>query len=326
MKKQILFTAIMMLMISKMSGQVMGNANYQHRIHLPQNVVQVPHPRGDDFIITVRGISNVKAQNYVAIFSVKQSGKSAGEVNELIDKRLQPLIDYCEQDADMSAYIDMISFVPIYEVEVVNKIFSKTTYNEVPKGFEVKKNIHIRYGDPQKLNGIINVAAGSEIYDLVRVDYFADDLESKKQELMDKAREVLGKKINHQTEILDTEITNYNRRASDGFTVVYPIEMYTQYQAASTNKISIDNRANVNAVQKQTTYYYKPYFDKDFDFSLNPIVFEPRIQIMYEMKVLFSLKPEEKEEKPEPTKVEVVERKQIILLTPSGEMKTIQVQ
>lgn len=325
MKKQMTLTVIMMLMINSIFGQVMGNANYQHRVHLPQNIVQVPYPANDEFLITVKGISNVNADNYVAIFSVKQAGKNAGEVNELIDERLKPLIEYCEKETDMSSYIDMISFVPIYEMEVVNKIFSKKTYNEVPKGFEVKKNIHIRYRDPQKLNEIVKVAAGSEIYDLVRVDYFADDLKAKKQELMKKAREILATKMNHQKDILDIEIVNYNRRASDGFTVVYPIEMYKQYQAATTNKFSVDNTANVNRAQKQTTHYYKPYFDKDFDFSINPTVFEPQIQIMYEMKVLF--KPKPKEDKQPPKTEEVVKmKKDIILLTPTGEMKTIHVQ
>lgn len=324
MKKQTLFTAaIMMLMASQTFGQVLGNVNYQHRIHLPQDVVKVAHPRSDEFVISVKGISNVAADYFVAIFSVKQAGKSVGEVNELINKRLQPLVHYCQQEEGLSSYIDMISFMPVYEVEVVNKIFSKTTYNEVPKGFEVKKNIHIRYSEPQRLNDIIQVAAGSEIYDLVRVDYFSNDLESKKQELLEKAHEMLNKKIDYQEKIRAIEIADYKRRASDGFTVVYPIEMYTRYEPASTTKLSVDKNNQVNAAEKQTTYYYKPYFDKDFDFSINPVVFEPRIQIMYEVKVLFIPKPEEK---PEKTKEEVVEKKELLIITSSGEMKTIQVK
>jgi len=42
----------------------------------------------------------------------------------------------------------------------------------------------------------------------------------------------------------------------------------------------------------------KPYFDKDFDFTINPTIFEPVIQIMYEIKVKYTPKPKEDKEKP----------------------------
>lgn len=314
---------IVMVTTSNLFGQVMGNVNYQHRIHLPQNVVKVPYPNTDEVLITVKGICNLKADHYVAIFSVTQAAETAEEVNRLIDLRIAPLQKYCNRDSSISSYVDMISFVPIYEMEVVKKIFSKKTYNEVPKGFEVKKNIHIKYSDPQLLNEIIAKASESEIYDLVRVDYFSDKIGEMKQKLRSQALSLLNEKKKYKSTILGKKLEEYDKQTSDGFTVVYPVEMYKQYQASSTNKFGIDNKANVNHAQKSNTYYYKPYFDKDFDFSIHPIVMEPVIQVMYEVKVKYSPQPEEK---PEPeVKKEIQVKKDVIIITPSGDMKTIRV-
>ena len=41
-------------------------------------------------------------------------------------------------------FLDMISLVPVFEMQVEKKLFSKT-YNEVPVGFKLEKNIHVHY-------------------------------------------------------------------------------------------------------------------------------------------------------------------------------------
>ena len=68
----------------------------------------------------------------------------------------------------------MISFVPVYQYETEKKVFNRKTYNEVPAGFELKKNIHIKFSDPEQLNEFISILSNYEIYDLVRVDYFSN--------------------------------------------------------------------------------------------------------------------------------------------------------
>ncbi len=47
---------------------------------------------------------------------------------------------------EKDVFTDMLSFVPVYEIETTRKLFSKT-YQEVPAGFEIQKNIHIRFTD-----------------------------------------------------------------------------------------------------------------------------------------------------------------------------------
>ena len=70
-------------------------------------------------------------------------------------------------------FVDMLTFVPVYEYEETRKLFTRT-YQEVPAGFEVQKNIHVRFQDPKVLDRIMTAAAREGIYDLVKVDYYVE--------------------------------------------------------------------------------------------------------------------------------------------------------
>lgn len=329
MKFRIALAILIAAISGDVFGQAMGNANIQYRVQLPNAIINVPIPNSDEFVFSIKGLSNVKADNFVAIFSLNQAANTAEEVNRLIDERIKPIEDFCRTNDSFSIYVDMISFVPVYELDLIKKVFNKKTYNEVPKGFEVKKNIHIKYRNPGDLNRIIALCSKSEIYDLVRVDYFSEKIADKKDELMKQAISMIEKKLQYRAKILGKDPKSYTMQMSDGFTVVYPIEMYTQYISISTNKFFVDQSSTVNKAAKTSTYYYKPYFDKNFDFTINATVFEPVIQIVYEVKVKYTPKPIEKEEpkpaqKPEvQIKKEIQIQKEVIIITPNGGMKTI---
>jgi hypothetical protein len=72
-------------------SQHMGNANIQYQVQLPSKVINVAHPMRDEFVISIKGLSNVVADNYVAIFSLTQAAETAAEVNGLIDSRIKPI-------------------------------------------------------------------------------------------------------------------------------------------------------------------------------------------------------------------------------------------
>ena len=327
MKNIVIISLLSLLFLNPLHSQHMGNANVQYQVHLPAQVINVPYPNRDEFVITVKGLSNVAADNYVAIFSLTQAAETAAEVNELIDNRIKPIEAYCKQSDSLDIFIDLITFMPIYELDLVKKVFNKKTYNEVPAGFEVKKNIHIKYKDPNQLNKIIKMCSKSEIYDLVRVDYFSDQIEKQKKLLMDKAVKRVKEQLGARASLLGKEADDFTMQLSDGYTVVYPIEMYKQYQHASTNKIMAQRGSTVNKAAKTSSYYYKPYFDKGFDFTVNSTIFQPVIQVVYEIKVKYTPKPPEKKEvakpTPQPVKKEIQVQKEVIIVTQNGQMKTV---
>lgn len=310
MKKTII-TILTFVIGQTVLGQVSGNVNYQNQVRFSDQNINISFP-SDVLVVDVKGLANVKADTYVAIFGVTQAGKTAEEVNELIDKRISASLTEIKTKKGIETYVDMISFVPVYEFEVEKKVFSKKNYNEIPKGFELKKNIHIKYSDPNQLNDFISSLSKEEIYDLVRVDYFSSNLENIKKELMNKAKLLVQEKTKNYETVLGQVFTTIEKRVADGYKVVFPVEMYKSYEAYNSSSLNLKKSANVNYTDKSTTLYYQPIVDKEFDFVINPTILEPVIQVMYEIKL--TINREKKETTP---------TKEYMLITPNGEMKNL---
>ena len=313
--KRISLTLVAVFLAKFTFGQASGNVNYQVQVRYPDNNINLSFPASADLYLSVKGLANVKADTYVAIFSVTQAGKTTEEVNTLIDSRINQTLEQIKKKAGIETFVDMISFVPMYEHEVEKKVFSKKSYNEIPVGFELKKNIHIKYSNPDDLNDIISILAGSEIYDLVRVDYFSNNIEAIKKELMKKANVIVQEKLKNYQALLADKLDSAERQITDGFKVVLPVEMYKTYQAYSSSSLNLAKSANINQADKSTTLYYQPVIDKEFDFVINPSVLEPVIQVMYEIKLKISRRTEPV------TKAE----KEYILVTPNGELKNLNI-
>lgn len=304
-------------------AQHSGNVNYQNQVRFSDNNISIPAPVNNDLLITVKGMANIKPDAYVAIFSVSQTGKTTEEVNRLVDERIKMALKNIKDDTSIETYVDMISFVPVYNYEVENKIFSKKTYNEIPAGFEITKNIHVKYTDPNVFNTIMADFSEAEIYDLVRVDYFSEKVGELKKQLAAKAKAIFEEKLADYESIIAVDLDGADRMVSDGYRVVLPLEMYKSYQAYSSSSLNLKKAANVNQAMKSNTLYYQPVVDKEFDFVLNPTVLEPVIQVMYELNVRVDVQREkEKEEKQEPKIVNKTEKK-YILVTPNGDVKPL---
>lgn len=61
-------------------AQVSGNINYRNRTQYPENNINVADPviaqNINENIISVKGLANVKAEEYVAIFSITRLRKA----------------------------------------------------------------------------------------------------------------------------------------------------------------------------------------------------------------------------------------------------------
>jgi len=304
--------ACLLIIANSSFGQVSGNINFQSQVRYSDNNINVSLSGNSDLIISVKGLANIKADSYVAIFTVTQVGETTTEVNELLNKRVNAVLSEISNKPDIETYVDMVSFVPVYEYEVEKKIFSSKTYNEIPVGFELKKNLHVKYKSPDFLNELISICTNSEIYDLVRVDYFSDKIENTKIDLINKSKLLLQEKIKNYKQILGSKIDSTEKKLVDGFKIVYPVEMYKSYQAYSNSDLNLKKSANINQVEKSTTLYYQPIINKEFDFVINSTILEPVIQVLYEIKLEINRDKEIK-----------VGSKEYYIITPNGDIKKI---
>ena len=312
--KKITFVLILfsLLFQIEMNGQHKGNMNHQYHANYSENNIDVGFNTSNEIVLSVKGLSNVDADAYVAIFSVTQIGKTIDEINELVDERIEKVKKKLATYDDVTFYMDMISFIPTYEYKEEIKFFNRRTYNEIPKGFKLQKNLHIKYTQPDFFEKLMPICAEAEIYDLVRVDYYSENLSEKKKEMMEKANVIMEEKLNRYKKLLDVKIDTIDKYITEGFRIIYPAEAYQSYTAYSSSSLNFRWPTDVNVAKKNVTQYYQPVINKEFDFVINPIVIEPTIQVLYEIK----LKIIRKVDRPE-------QSKDYFLITPNGDLRSL---
>ncbi len=255
-------------------------------------------------------LMNVTADEYVAMFHIEQKGKKLKEVQENMDKRIadfqKGLLELGIKEDEM--IIDFLSLVPEYEYDIEKKLFSRT-YNEVPVGFELKKNVHIRFKDPKILDKIIAKAAENEIYDLSKVEYFIKDTDVLYQKLRKKAFEIITKKEKIY-DSLNIKLSKAEKIADENFQTFFPFDRYRSYSAVSKGKTSFSKNYKVNDENRTPSAFYEKLDYDKIECIINPTILEPAVQLFFTLKVRYTL-PQEKEDKI------------IYILTPTGELKKV---
>ena len=293
-----------------------ANFNAQYRA-LPRAAVIL---EGNRVEISVNALLNQKADSYTAIFNVVQLGKTADETNSLLNARLDALLASLKslgiRDEDM--YVDMVNFVPKYEYDWSKKLFSPKTYTETPKGFELQKNIHVRYTVPALLDRIVTAAARQEIYDIVKVDYNVKDPQKHYAQLREAAFQYLNQ-IKKQYLAIGTRLDSAYTITAENAWVAYPINRYQSYQAYASQKIDDHENGKVYRADKSTSRFYNAVPSNDYDIVINPDILEPAVQFSYNLLVRFTLPDRKPVEK-------ILVKKEFVLVTPAGEVKTLKIE
>ncbi len=299
----------------------LSNVNFMHPAVQAAQRSLVALKAPGEVELRIRGLSNCVADSYLAIFTVSQVGKTQKEADELLRNRIETIRAALQgNDTKVEVFIDMISFLPIYEIEESKKLFSKSTYNEIPKGFELKKNLHFKYRDSSVLEKLVTVCAEQEIYDIVRVDYFIDDIEKKKAEIIAKAEAMLEAQVTRYKKRLKDDFAQMQYQFGEGFAMYYPVEQYRTYMTYHSNTLTKATGGETRATQQTTAQFFLPRMSKDYDFVINNSMLEPVIQIEYEAVLRLSPKPKEKEQAPK----EVIKtEREFFLITPQAEVRKL---
>lgn len=286
--------------------QVYGNANAFDYNHLT---------------LDVKGLYNVPADSYMAILHVTQVGPDARAVDSLMNRRIQGFIQEIEEagiERD-DVYIDMLSLVPIFEIEKTGRLFSKT-YNEVPAGFEMQKNIHLRFTDSQVLDKIITAAAFHEIYDLVKVEYFIENIEAVYDSLRSRVSALMHERV-AQFDSLGIALEGQWRVAKDHKAVYQPQDRYARYQSFTNTSVEASVRkGSVTQMKKPQTMFYDKLSYSDYDLVGNPEILEPVVQFTYSLSMQLELK---RPQEPRP-EVKTETRHHYFLLNPEGDIKPLE--
>ncbi len=245
-----------------------------------------------DTVITIETkiLMNVKADSYLAYFGISQVSEKIETCHELINNRINTFIENLKKLGinKNDVYVDFISQMPLFEIEVEKKLFSKT-YNEIPKGFEVKKNLHIKYKDINIAEQLLIEAAKNEIYDIIKVDYVINDIESKYDTLRQKAQANLNKKV---TELKKSgiKLDAIYQTVSEEINSTYPLERYSSYSAFKNSALSGITKGTPSLTSKSYSLYYNKLPYNSYDVIINPEIIQPVVQFSYTLKTKYVLK------------------------------------
>lgn len=286
-----------------MSSADLGNAQVYGATTTFRQQQLVPNA---NITIDVKALNNVVADAYTAVFNLVQIGETSQDTNNLMNERVNKvkteLITHGINSNDI--VIDVISFVPVYETVVEKKLFSKK-YNEVPVGFELQQNIHVKFSKVNQFEKILSACANNEIYNLVKVDYFIEDIKTVYTNLRAEILKVLKEKQQFYKD-LGFDLTGYKPIIADTKYCYFPKEFYKHYEAfACTSLEAIKKNQGVLTAEKQISYYYDPLSFKAYDVVLNAAIVEPVIQVGMEIKLQYAERPKEEA----PKEKEVIKNK-----------------
>lgn len=324
---RILFSFFIISLSYSSFGQAMGNLwyNTNQRVFLEQRE-QIPKAQIPSNVlqVEVNAMMNVEADSYLAIFHLIQLGQTAKEADSLINGRIARLRAKLLQagiatEADF--FPDMLSFMPVYEIDTVRKLFSKE-YIEVPVGFEIQKNLHIKFRDARVLDKIVSEAVKEQIYDLIKVEYFVKNQKEVYAELRKQAQELMKEKIDNYEE-LGMVLEDSHILGAEKTGAIFPLERYQTYRTQAQVSLGASQkgkRKHRKDIRRPTTLYYNKIAYSEFDIVMNASITEPPVQYTYNITLHLELPPKKPAEIPKEIVKEEV--KKYIWLS-EGEVKQI---
>jgi uncharacterized protein YggE len=179
-----------------------------------------------------------------------------------------------------------------------NKIYGYDLAGTVAKeklaGFELKKNVAVRYKDRLMLDRLVTAAAAAGIYDLVKVDYVVTDPGAVQQRLYEEAARIIKQKVGRHELLLNIRLRQPAQVLAEKPSIYYPTEMYDSYTAAEGEHISqtyYDNKQNytVQNARKARTFFFNALDADGFDHVINPVVLEPVVQFTLYVRMKYEM-------------------------------------
>lgn len=164
------------------------------------------------------------------------------------------------------------------------------TAKERLSGFQVKKNVGVRYKDKALLEGILAAASKASIYDLVKVDYAVSDMPKVRDRLLAEAAKLIARKQESYARLLGVKMKT-DSVFQEKYNAFFPSESYSSYVAYQTGGVDAGRDMRALEQRKTSTFYFNPLHTGEFDLVLDPAGAEPVVQCTLYLKVRCRLEP-----------------------------------
>jgi uncharacterized protein YggE len=293
MKTKKVITILIFFLISKLNAQVSGNSVQQNNQRNSNNslkgILEVEKLFISDstFIVQANILKNIVADNYVAVFGVSEKANTLKECNENINKRIDNFISDLSKIGvnKKDIYVDMTTQTRIYDYKVQGGVAVQYV-----NGFEIKKNVILKFKKISDLDNMVIYASNYDIYDLIKVDYMVSNEEEIYSNLFEIAKTIIEKKKNLYVLATNVKLDNSSQIFGEKFYSQSPQESYKSYtsnlSSIYTNYGTYDKRIDL---VKTPTYYYDKLNYSGFDKIINPIVTEPVVEYVLSIQIKFKI-------------------------------------
>ncbi len=247
-------------------------------------------PTGTSTFVEANVLMNVKADVHVAVFGIAREAETVAECNAKVDATVKAFTDALKPlgVAAGDFYVDFVAQNKVYGFEITGDIA-----REKLVGFELKKNVSVRFKDIAALDRFVIAAAGSQVYDLVKVDYVVTDPKAVHARLMKEAARVLKEKKAGYEDLLGIKLIPPAQVYADRVAVHYPTGLYDAYTAQESEGFSNANayrqKYNVQSARKGRTFFFNGLDANGFDEVIDPVVVEPVVQFTLYLKIKYEV-------------------------------------
>jgi uncharacterized protein YggE len=249
-------------------------------------------------MLNARVCINLTPDAYVAVFNIQQEAQTVSACHKLITERIDKFKTAVKNEGvkEEDIFIDLIAQTRIYDFKITGKTATETT-----QGFEIKKNIIIKFTNHALLEKFMLYASEQEIYDIVKVDYVINDLQKIQEQLRKEAVAILENKKQFATTNSSLVLSDKGLIQYENFNTIYPGQSYRQYTAAETASVqpSYYNRDTwIKEQRKSKTFYFEKQNPAQFDKVLNPLMVQVPVQMTIDISIKYYIgKPELKKRK-----------------------------
>ena len=277
---------------AQISGnQIYGNNRYNENNYnqngLPNNTVISIND--NHLTVTVKMLLNKKADGFVITLGLNQEDETVSGCSKKINTRIDGFLDKIKALGikKENCYIDFISQTKIYDFNA-----NLETAQQIDKGFEIKKNIIITTSNANSLEKLIAIASDFEIHDIIKVEYFNNDINAIHNSLFDEALVLAeAKKIRYMKSFGKRVIGTPS--ATEEFATVFPKTQYKMYQAFESAEIETNynnrNQYLKKIARKNKTFYYDGISSAGFDKVINPNQTEVGIQYVLTLTMTYKI-------------------------------------
>ncbi|KIX20038.1 hypothetical protein SY27_16105 [Flavobacterium sp. 316] len=242
--------------------------------------------------VSIKVLLNNKADFFTLVLGTNEEAETVSECNTILNKRINgfthDLHNMNIKKEDI--YVDFISQTKVYDYNI-----AATKANEYQKGYEIKKNIIISSRNLAEIERIITLASKYAIYDVIKVDYYNDDIMNIHSNLFEEAMKIAKHKKDLYIKTFKKKIIG-TPNASEDFLIFFPQSQYKKYQAFESAEIETYYRnlsQNQNFIKKlarkNTTFFYDGIDTHDFDKVINMAKSEVGIQYALTLTVSYKI-------------------------------------